>query len=103
MGGVLVGAALTALIRGQFQWASFESARQTGRYMTGAVLMGAGGVLAGGCTVGAGLSGIPTLSLAAILAISAIGVGGLAMRAGLSAVSAEPAGSTTRQAPQPAE
>ncbi|WP_306007091.1 YeeE/YedE family protein [Aquicoccus porphyridii] len=103
VGGVLVGAALTALIRGQFQWASFESARQTGRYMTGAVLMGAGGVLAGGCTVGAGLSGIPTLSLAAILAISAIGVGGLAMRAGLSAVSAEPAGSTTRQAPQPAE
>ncbi|KPP85651.1 MAG: putative transporter component [Rhodobacteraceae bacterium HLUCCO07] len=103
VGGVLVGAALAALLRGQFHWASFESAHQTGRYMTGAALMGMGGVLAGGCTVGAGLSGIPTLSIAAILAILSIGAGGWAMRGGLSAVSSAPAGSATRQAPQPAE
>jgi uncharacterized membrane protein YedE/YeeE len=38
--------------------------------------MGVGGVLAGGCTVGAGLSGVPTLSVAAFLAILSIAAGG---------------------------
>ena len=61
VGGVVLGALAAALIRGQFAWQSFESPRQTGRYMAGAALMGVGGVLAGGCTVGAGVSGIPTL------------------------------------------
>ena len=46
--------------------------------------MGFGGVLAGGCTLGAGLSGVPTLSFAAILAILSIAVGGLATNALLS-------------------
>ena len=76
--GVVLGALATALTRGQFAWQSFESPRQTGRYMGGAVLMGIGGVLAGGCTVGAGLSGVPTLSLAAILALGAIAAGAMA-------------------------
>ncbi len=35
-------------------------------------------MLAGGCTVGAGLAGIPTLGLAALLALAAIGFGALA-------------------------
>lgn len=74
--GVLFGAFGSSVLRREFQWQSFENPRQTGRYILGAVLMGIGGVLAGGCTVGAGLSGIPTLSFAAILAISAIALGG---------------------------
>ena len=77
IGGVLVGATLAARLSGGFQWQSFESPRQTGRYMAGAVLMGLGGVLAGGCTVGAGLAGVPTLSQAAALALASIIVGGL--------------------------
>jgi len=75
VGGTLAGALLSSLAGRRFQWQSFESARQTGRYATGAVLMGVGGVLAGGCTIGAGLAGVPTLSLAAILAILAIAGG----------------------------
>lgn len=78
VGGTLAGAFVLALLRGQFQWQSFESPAQTGRYALGAALMGVGGVLAGGCTVGAGLAGIPTLSLAAILAIAAIAAGAIA-------------------------
>ena len=78
VGGTLAGAALSSLAGRRFRWQSFESPRQTGRYTAGAVLMGAGGVLAGGCTVGAGLAGVPTLSLAAILAITAIAGGALA-------------------------
>ena len=77
--------------------------RQTGRYMSGAVLMGLGGVLAGGCTVGAGLSGIPTLSIAAILAIVSIAVGALATNRALNASRAEPAGSSTTPTLLPAE
>ncbi|NDH74408.1 MAG: hypothetical protein EBY53_07755 [Rhodobacteraceae bacterium] len=46
-----------------------------GRFAAGASLMGFGGVLAGGCTIGAGLSGIPSLSIVPITALLAIGVG----------------------------
>lgn len=78
IGGVLLGSLAAALAAREFQWQSFSSPAQTGRYALGAVLMGFGGVLAGGCTVGAGLSGIPTLGLAAILALAAIATGALA-------------------------
>ena len=77
IGGVLIGAVLAALLTGRFEWQSFDSPRQTGRYFAGAVLMGLGGVLAGGCTVGAGLAGVPTLSLAALLALGTIIAGGV--------------------------
>ena len=40
--------------------------------------MGLGGVLAGGCTIGAGLSGVAVGSLSAILALAAIVVGATA-------------------------
>ena len=77
LGGVIMGALAAALLRGQFRWQSFEGPAQTGRYMAGAALMGLGGVLAGGCTVGAGLSGVPTLSFAALLALASMAAGGL--------------------------
>jgi uncharacterized membrane protein YedE/YeeE len=76
LGGVFAGALVLSVLFGRFQWQSFESPRQTGRYLAGAALMGVGGVLAGGCTMGAGLSGIPTLSIAATIAIGSIAVGG---------------------------
>lgn len=75
IGGVLLGALASSLLTGTFLWQSFENAAQTGRYMAGAVMMGIGGVLAGGCTVGAGLSGVPTLSIAALLAIVTMAAG----------------------------
>ena len=81
IGGVIAGALLASLIFGSFKWQSFESPAQTGRYIGGAVLMGIGGVLAGGCTIGAGLAGIPTLSFSALVALLAIALGALATRA----------------------
>ncbi|MFN3294283.1 MAG: YeeE/YedE family protein [Gemmobacter sp.] len=101
--GTVLGAALSARSGGRAAWVSFTSPRETGRYAAGAVLMGTGGVLAGGCTVGAGLGGVSTLSTAAVLALAAIVAGArLAERA----LSASPAGSgapSARPAPQPAE
>lgn len=84
VGGVVAGALVTSLLFRSFAWASFGTPRETGRYFAGAALMGVGGVLAGGCTVGAGLSGVPTLSVAAILALAAIAGGALATQALLS-------------------
>lgn len=72
IGGVLAGAFLSAAARRELSLVSFESPAQTLRYLGGAALMGLGGVLAGGCTVGAGLSGIGSLSVAAVLALVAI-------------------------------
>ncbi len=99
--GVLTGATLAALLTGGFKWQSFENSGQTGRYIAGAVLMGLGGVLAGGCTVGAGLAGIPTLGLAAVLALISIALGGLGANRLLSASSSEFVAPPARPAPQP--
>jgi len=75
VGGVLAGAAIAALLRGDFRWQGYESTAQMGRGLTGGLLMGFGGVMAGGCTLGAGLSGLPTLGLAAVIAFAFIVVG----------------------------
>lgn len=77
VGGVLLGSFASAALRGELALASFETPAQFGRYAAGAVLMGIGGVLAGGCTIGAGLSGGATLSVAALLALASIIAGGL--------------------------
>ena len=75
VGGVLAGALGAALASRRFAWESFESAGQMGRSLGGAALMGVGGVLAGGCTVGAGLAGVPTLGVSALVAFGAIVAG----------------------------
>ena len=77
IGGTLLGALVAALIWREFRWEGFDGAPQMGRYLTGGALMGVGGVLAGGCTVGAGLAGAPTLGVAAVLALLSIVAGGV--------------------------
>ena len=81
IGGVVLGAFVSALLRGELALRSFESAPQTLRYSAGAGLMGVGGVLAGGCTIGAGLSGSALLSVSALIALLSIIVGAVAGRA----------------------
>jgi uncharacterized membrane protein YedE/YeeE len=90
-GGTVAGAALSSLAGGRFAWQSFSTPAQTGRYALGGMLMGVGGVLAGGCTLGAGLAGVPTLSVAAILALVAIAVGGVVTDRALNAKAPSPA------------
>ena len=102
VGGALAGAAALALISGRFRWQSFESPAQTGRYLAGAALMGFGGVLAGGCTVGAGLSGVPTLGVSALLALGAIAAGGIATDRALARFSGSSSGSAAPSATPPA-
>ncbi len=84
-GGVLLGSAIAALSSGEFKWEGFNQDLPTHRYLIGGSLMGIGGVLAGGCTVGAGLSGVSTLSFSAALALASIIAGALATKATLGA------------------
>jgi uncharacterized protein len=75
LAGVLIGAFLSSLAGGRAKLVSFESPRQTVRYLAGGVLMGFGGVMAIGCSTGQGLSGVSTLAPASFVAIAAIVAG----------------------------
>ncbi len=73
--GVIVGSFMHAVYTKSFRWESFVSPRDTAQHMIGAALMGFGGVLALGCTIGQGISGISTLALNAFLALPGFVVG----------------------------
>ena len=49
----------------------------TANHLMGASLMGIGGILAMGCTVGQGLSGLSTLSMGSFVAVFGIVLGGV--------------------------
>ena len=55
--GVFLGSLAAALLFSEFQLLGFRDGQTMRRYIVGAVLMGFGGMLAGGCAVGAGVSG----------------------------------------------
>lgn len=73
--GVVLGAAGNAFAEKSFRWETFQGVEDTANHTIGAVLMGIGGVLALGCTVGQGLSGVSTLSLASWVALGSIVLG----------------------------
>lgn len=54
--GVSLGALLAAWRAGDLRWEAFDDAREMRRHLLGACLMGFGGICAGGCTIGQGLS-----------------------------------------------
>jgi uncharacterized protein len=76
IGGVIVGSFLMAMATGTFQIESFTDRDDFLRHIGGAVLMGAGGVLALGCTIGQGITGMSTLALGSVLAWLSIIAGG---------------------------
>ena len=73
--GVLVGAWVHALVQGSFRWEGFTQTGDLAQHLLGGTLMGIGGVLAMGCTVGQGLSGLSTLSLGSFVAVLGIVLG----------------------------
>src|SRR4051794_19399036 len=73
--GVFAGSLLTALATGRFHLEGFQSPRHMLRSAGGAALMGAGGVMAFGCSVGQGLTGVSTLALASFVAVAGIMLG----------------------------
>ena len=73
--GVFAGSLITALLTGRFELEGFSSPRHLLRSAGGAALMGAGGAMAFGCSVGQGLTGLSTLALASFVAVAGIFVG----------------------------
>ncbi len=78
VGGVIAGAFLAAIATRRFRIESFTNAPDMLRHLAGGALMGTGGVLALGCTVGQGITGLSTLAAGSLLAFTAIVAGGIA-------------------------
>ncbi|MCG8492437.1 MAG: YeeE/YedE family protein [Sneathiellales bacterium] len=75
--GVFLGSFLASLIAREFKIQSFDASTGMLRYIIGAGLMGFGGMLAGGCAVGAGVTGSAVFSLTAWIALAAMWAGAM--------------------------
>jgi uncharacterized membrane protein YedE/YeeE len=70
--GVAVGSFLSALLWRELKLEGFQGGQAMRRYIIGALLMGFGGMLAGGCAVGAGISGASVFTLTSWVTLSTI-------------------------------
>lgn len=75
--GTLAGAFTAALLTRSARWEGFDSPARLAASASGGLLMGLGGVLAVGCTIGQGLSGLSTLAFASLPACAGIVAGAL--------------------------
>lgn len=76
--GALAGTVFGAVITGRFHLATFADNKDTLRNLFGAALMGIGGVLALGCTIGQSITGVSTLALGSFITFGAIVIGAIA-------------------------
>ena len=75
--GTLLGAMVAALATRTARWEGFDTVSRLAASAVGGVLMGFGGVLALGCTIGHGLTGLSALALASVPALLGIVAGAL--------------------------
>jgi hypothetical protein len=73
--GVVAGAWAMSVLTKTFRWEGFAGTEDLANHLVGATLMGFGGVLALGCTVGQGLSGVSTLAVGSFITVAAIVLG----------------------------
>jgi uncharacterized membrane protein YedE/YeeE len=76
--GVIAGSAAYAAASKSFRLESFRDAPDMIRHIVGGILMGFGGVVALGCTIGQGITGFSTLAVGSILTFFAIIAGAAA-------------------------
>jgi uncharacterized membrane protein YedE/YeeE len=76
--GVVIGAFTAAAFGGELKFQAFEGASTMRKAMIGAVLMGFGAMLAGGCAIGAGVTGGSIFAATAWLALFCMWIGALA-------------------------
>lgn len=74
--GVIVGSLLYSIATGGWRIEWFASVHDFANHLVGGVLMGFGGFLAMGCTIGQGVSGTSTLALGSFMALAAMIAGG---------------------------
>lgn len=73
--GVIAGAFLYALVSRRLRLEWFQSLGDVARHMIGGLLMGFGGVLSIGCTIGQAVSGVSTLAVGSFLTFVSICLG----------------------------
>lgn len=73
--GVVLGSFVAALWKHELKLEGFQDGLSMRRYIAGAISMGFGGMLAGGCAVGAGVSGAAIFALTAWLALIGMWLG----------------------------
>lgn len=77
VGGVILGGFLAAKAAGDFRLEGFSSLDDLSRHLIGAAMMGIGGVLGLGCTIGQGVTGMSTLAVGSFLTLGSIIGGGV--------------------------
>jgi uncharacterized membrane protein YedE/YeeE len=75
VGGVLVGATLSAWRSKDMRWEACDDARELSRHLLGAFFMGTGGVFALGCTIGQGVSAVSVMAVSTPIAMLSIAFG----------------------------
>lgn len=75
VGGIIAGSFLYSIISRTFSIETFTDKQDMINHIIGGVFMGFGGVLALGCTVGQGISGVSTLALGSFVAVISIIIG----------------------------
>ena len=73
--GISLGAFVSAKRQGSFKWEGFSNAADLKRHLVGGSMMGVGAVMAIGCSIGQGLSGMSTLNILSVLATASILLG----------------------------
>lgn len=70
--GVILGSLLYSMLTGKFRIETFNDRDDMVRHIRGGILMGFGGVLALGCSVGQGITGMSTLALGSLMTLVSI-------------------------------
>lgn len=70
--GMIFGSFLYAILSGNFRIETFASGGDMRNHLVAGVLMGFGGVMSFGCTIGQGVSGMSTLALGSLLTLISI-------------------------------
>ncbi len=76
--GVVLGSFLYSILSGSFRIEWFSSFSDFASHIGGGLLMGFGGFMAMGCTIGQGVTGVSTLALGSFLALGSIIAGSVA-------------------------
>ncbi|MDG2106845.1 MAG: YeeE/YedE family protein [Gammaproteobacteria bacterium] len=72
---VILGSFVYSMMSRSFRMEWFQSKEDFKRHMIGAVLIGIGGVLSMGCTIGQGVSGVSTLAIGSFITLTSIVIG----------------------------
>ena len=70
--GMIAGSFVYAMMSGSFRIETFGTRAEMVSHLAGGLLMGFGGVLALGCTIGQGVTGVSTLAAGSLIAVAGI-------------------------------